>query len=321
MKENSKTVQDEGQEQKLLSELIKQGVTEFTPTLNKTGIRYIEAEEIWKNDDTIQVTNTLKHLEKKGELVSTFLDRILTCPDCDSPHVYSKYACPKCDSINVEYTELLEHMKCGYIGSKDQFTKDSSLICPGCQTELVDEAIQYRVIGNAYQCEKCGNRFDAPKVIHFCQQCQKNFTYREAKYVKIYSYKISDKTMDKFAKDLPLFESVAEILRENQYDPQFHVKLTGTSGVEHPFDIVAKRKNTLLVATVSLSGDTNDAVSLFGKKMDINPTKAFLIDMSDHEDLLSLSKVYGITILKGGNEKQLKKALRDFLATLDSNKN
>ncbi|MEE8322517.1 MAG: hypothetical protein V3R57_02685, partial [Candidatus Bathyarchaeia archaeon] len=92
MKKNSKTVQDEGQEQKLLSELIKQGVTEFTPTLNKTGIRYIEAEETWKNDDTIQVTNTLKHLEKKGELVSTFLDRILTCSDCDSPHVYSKYA-------------------------------------------------------------------------------------------------------------------------------------------------------------------------------------------------------------------------------------
>jgi uncharacterized OB-fold protein len=319
MKENSETVQDE--EQKLLSKLIKQGVLEFTPTLNKTGIRYVEVEETWKNDDPTQVKGTLENLERKGALVSTFMDRILTCPDCDSPQVYSKYACPKCDSINVEYTELLEHMKCGYMGSKNKFIKGSSLICPGCQAELVDEAVQYRVIGNCYQCEKCGHRFDAPKVIHFCQQCQKSFTYREAKYIKIYTYKISDQIMDKFAKDLPLFESVAEILREKKFDTQFHVKLTGTSGVQHPFDIVAKRKDILLVANVSLSGDTNDAVSLFGKKMDINPTAAFLIDLSDHKELLSLGKVYGITILKGGNEEQLKKGLRDSLAILGSNRN
>ena len=313
--------QDENQEQELLSRLIKRGVLELKPTLNKVGVHYVEAEETWKTADSVQVKGALENLERKGALVSKFIDRVLTCPDCGSPEVYSKYACPKCNSINVEYTELLEHMKCGYMGSKDNFIKGSSLVCPECQAELVDDAVQYRRIGNCYQCKKCGYCFDTPEVIHFCQQCKRSFTHREAKYIKIYAYKIADETINKFAKDLPLFESVGEILREKGFDTQFHAQLTGTSGVQHPFDIVAKRKGVLLVADVSLTGNKNDAVSLLGKKMDVNPTECLLIDLSDRKELLSLGKVYGITILKGGNEKQLKRGLRDFLAILDSNRN
>jgi len=332
MKQKPKTVQedaqkiqidatDENQEQKLLGKLIKRGVLELTPTLNKTGIRYVEAEETWKTNDSLQVKQTLENLEKKGALIPKFIDRVLTCPDCGSPEVYSKYACPKCNSINVDYTELLEHMKCGYIGSKSKFIKDSSLVCPGCQAELVDDAVQYRVIGNCYQCEKCGHRFDTPEIIHFCQQCQRSFTHREAKYIKIYAYKIADETINKFGKDLPLFESVGETLRENGFDTQFHAKIEGTTGVQHSFDIIAKKEKVLLVIDVSLSGDKNDAVSLLGKKMDVNPTQSVLIDMSNREELASLGKVYNITVFKGANEKELRNELRSFLASLTSTKN
>ena len=330
MKQTPKTVQEDAQkiiidaqeeEQKLLGKLIKRGVLELTPTLNKAGIRYVDAEETWKDADPAQVKSALENLERKGVLVPKFIDRVLTCPDCSSPEVYSKYACSKCNSINVEYTELLEHMKCGYIGSKNKFIKGSSMICPGCQAELVDDAVQYRRIGNCYQCEKCGYRFDTPEIIHFCQQCKRSFTHREAKYIKIYAYKIADETINKYGKDSPLFESVGEILRENGFDTQFNAQLDGASGVKHPFDIVAKRKDILLVADVSLTGDKNDAISLLGKKMDVNPTKSFVIDLSDRKELLSLGKVYDMTILKGANEKELRNKLRSFLASLTSTKN
>jgi len=329
MKQTPKTVQEDAQkiiidvqeeEQKLLGKLIKRGVLELTPTLNKVGIRYVEAEETWKDADPAQVKSALENLERKGALVSKFIDRVLTCPDCSSPEVYSKYACSKCNSINVEYTELLEHMKCGYIGSKNKFIKDSSLVCPGCQAELVDAAVQYRVIGNCYQCEKCEYRFDTPDIIHFCQQCKRSFTHREAKYIKIYTYKIADETISKFGKDLPLYESVEEILRENGFDTQFNAKIDGASGVQHPFDITAKKEKVLLVIDVSLSGDKNDAVSLLGKKMDVNPTQSLLIDMSNRKELVSLGKVYDITVFKGANEKELRNELRSFLTSLTSTK-
>jgi hypothetical protein len=323
MNQSSETVQMDPEVQKLLGKLIKRGVLEFRPALTREGIHYVEIEMDLKDADSVYIEDMLQNLEKQGILEPKVVDRVLTCPDCGSPEVYSKYACPKCDSHNVEYTELVEHTKCGYIGSKDKFMKGSSLVCPGCQAKFVEElkAIAFREIGNCYQCEKCGQRFDKPEVIHFCQQCKRSFTHREAKYIKIFAYKIANETINKFSKDLPLFDSVEEILREKVFDIQFHAQLTGKSGVQHPFDIVAKRKNILLVADVSLTGDKNDAVSLLGKKMDVNPTEALLIDLSDHKELLSLGKVYGITILKGGNEKQLKRELRNFLDILDSNKN
>ena len=322
MNQTSETVQTDPEVQKLLGKLIKRGVLELKPTLNRKGIHYVEIEKNLKDADSIYVEDMLQDLANQGVLEPKFIDRVLTCPDCSSPEVYSKYACPKCDSFNVDYTKLLEHMKCGFFGSKDKFMKGSSLVCPRCQVKFVEEfkAIAFREIGCCYQCEKCGHRFDKPEVIHICQQCKRSFTHREAKYVKIYAYKIADETINKLSKDLPLFESVGEILREKGFDTQFNLQLTGASGVQHPFGIVAKRKGVLLVADVSITGDKNDAVSLLGKKMDVNPTEVLLIDLSDRKELLPLGEVYGITILKGGNEKQLKRELRNFLAILDSNR-
>ncbi|NIO36987.1 hypothetical protein GTO27_04715, partial [Candidatus Bathyarchaeota archaeon] len=171
-------VQIEDLERELLVKLIKRGVLEIKPRLSVGGVRYTEAEKALETDDSTQVRDVLRNLERKGALVAQFLDRVLTCPECGSPEVFSKYACPKCKSINVEFTELLEHMKCGYMGSKDDFLKDLSMVCPRCQTELVDDALQYRRVGDCYKCEKCGHCFDTPEVIHICQQCKRSFTHR-----------------------------------------------------------------------------------------------------------------------------------------------
>lgn len=310
-------VQNEDLERELLVRLIKRGVLEITPHLSGVGVRYTEAEKALETDDSTQVRAVLSNLERKGALVAQFLDRVLTCPECGSPEVFSKYACPKCNSINVEFTELLEHMKCGYMGSRDDFLKDLSMVCPRCQTELVDDTLQYHRVGDCYKCEKCGHCFDTPEVIHICQQCKRSFTHREAKYIKIFAYKISEEITKEFLRELPLFESVEEILHEKHYDTQFHTQLTGASGVQHSFDIVAKRESVLLVADVSLAGDKKDAISLLGKKTDVKPTECMIIDLSDRDELLSLGKIYGITIIKGGNEKKLRKDLRNVLDRLN----
>lgn len=312
-----KNVQDEDLERELLVKLIKRGVLELKPRLSNVGVHYIEAEKTLETDDSTQVRDVIKNLERKGALVAQFLDRVLLCPECGSPEVFSKYACPRCSSINVEFTELLEHMECGYMGSKDNFLEGSSLVCPRCQTELFDDALQYRMVGDCCRCEKCGHCFDTPEVIHICQQCKRSFTHREAKYIKIFAYKISEEITNEFMGELPLFESVEEIFHEKHYDTQFRTQLTGESGVQHPFDIVAKRESVLLVVDVSLAGEKKDAVSLLGKKTDVKPTECMIIDLSDRDELPSLGKIYGITILKGGNEKKLRKDLRNVLDRLN----
>ena len=69
--------QEEDEVEDLLRKLIRKGVLELRPSLDKAGVRYVEAEEAW-NVDSARVKSMLVGLEKKGILKSEFLDRVLT---------------------------------------------------------------------------------------------------------------------------------------------------------------------------------------------------------------------------------------------------
>ena len=312
------TRQDEpNNEHELLSKLVKGGVIELRPVLSSDGIHYPEMEEILKSGPK-HAKNQLQELVKRGILEARFIDRVLTCPNCSSPEVYNKFTCSKCNSYNVEYIQLLEHMKCGYIGSRGTFRKNSDLICPNCKTPLGEEATHYRVIGKCFQCEKCNYRFDKPDNTYVCQKCGRNFTYQDAKYVKIHVYKITDKTIADISKDQSILESAKEIFENNGFKVQLNAQIMGVSGVQHHFDMLAESGQVSIVIDISVTGSKNDMISLLGKKVDINPTEAVIIDLSKSDELPPLGKVYNITVFKMANKYDLPKHLKLFLTNLRS---
>jgi len=313
-------VQIDTETRRLLSELIKEGVFELKPTLDIGGVHYVEIEKNLKGLDLIHVRNLLQNLERQGVVESDFTDRVLTCPDCGSPEVYSKYACPKCDSYNAEYTKLVEHMKCGYISSEDKFIEGSLLVCPGCKARFTEDSkdADYREIGSGYQCEKCGYRFDKPEVVHFCQKCQRTFTYQDAKYIKIFTYKMTEETVNDFRRDLPIAEQIEKILTNKEFKVQLHSRISGASGVQHSFDILAEKNEIRLVIDISITGNRNDMISLLGKKVDVHPTKAVIIDLSNLDELSLLGKVYDIAVFKSASNEHLSACFENLLAVFDS---
>ena len=306
---------DDNELQELLRALIKKGISELRPMLDKHAIRYVTAEEAW-NVDSAQAKNTIRTLEERGLLKPEPVGRALTCPKCGSPEVHSKYACPKCMSQNVEFTELLEHIKCGDIGSRASFTKGSLLTCPRCNTILTNKSADYRVIGNFFQCEKCGHRFDKPDVLHICQNCGTTSSYQEAKYIKIFSYKIADETLRGFQKELPILKNVKKALVDNGFKVQLQAKITGSSGVQCPFDVLAEKNAVRLVIDISTTGDKNDIIALLAKKVDVNPTEAIMIDLSNLDALASLGKVFGIVVFKTTIGQNLPDGFQSFLVSL-----
>ena len=304
-------------EQELISTLIKRGNTELTPTFDKEGIRYPRVEEILKSGPN-EVRLALKKLAKRGVLDARFVDRVLTCPNCSSSEVHNKYTCPKCSSFNVEYTQLLEHMKCGYMGPRDTFEKEITLVCPNCRTQLREEALDYRVIGNCFQCEKCNYRFDKPDNLHICGKCGRKFSYQDAKYVKVFAYRITDKTLADLGKDHVILESIKEIFETIGCNVQLHAGVVGISGVEHHFDVLAEREKIRIVIDISIAGAKNDMISLLGKKVDVNPTEAIIIDLSKSDELSQLGKVYNITVFKVANKYDLAKHFSLLLKDIHS---
>lgn len=300
-----------------LGVLIKKGVFEIKPSLDKSGVRYVDAESAW-NVDSGRAKNILKSLTEKGVLKAEYVDRVLTCPKCGSPDVHSKYACPRCKSYDVEFTELVEHTKCGNIGSKVGFIKGSSMVCPRCKAGLTEKGVDYRTIGNFYQCEKCGNRFDKPDVIHICQNCGTTSTYQEAKYLKTFVYRVSEEAMKDPQRELPILESIKRTLTNRGFKVQSHTTARGTSGVQSPFDVLALKSRILLVIDVSVTGSKNDIIALLAKKVDVNPTKAIIIDLSTSEELTSLGQVFGIAVFKATTDEDVPADFDSFLRSLDS---
>lgn len=298
-----------------LRKLIKEGILVLTPTLSKQMIHYADAEETWKVDSA-KAKRVITRLVEEGLLKSEFADHVLVCPKCGSPEVHSKYTCPKCGAYDVEFTELVEHKKCGNIGSKESFTKGSSLVCPHCQVELTRETSDYRIIGNFYECSKCGHRFDKPEVTHICQNCGANSTYRDAKYIKTFAYRVAEGAMKVFQAELPVLGNIKRILLDKGFKAQLHAKVTGTSGVQSPVDVLADRGKVRLIIDISTTGNKNDIIALLAKKVDVNPTSAMIVDLSASDELTSMGKVFGITVFKSESDQNLPSSFGSFVRLL-----
>jgi len=85
---------------------------------------------------------------------------------------------------------------------------------------------------------------------------------------------------------------------------------------EHTFELLAEKKGTRVVIDASLTGSKNDMIAFLGKKIDVKPTKALLIDLSSSDELIPLEKVYDITVFKAQSVYSLQDQFRNFLETL-----
>jgi DNA-directed RNA polymerase subunit M/transcription elongation factor TFIIS len=301
----------------LIRKLVQNGVLQLNPTLEKAAVRYVEAEAAW-SAGSAQVKVLLDDLVKSNFLKKEPLDRVLTCPHCGSPEMHSKYACPRCKSDDVEFTELIEHIKCGNIGSKETFLKGNSLVCPRCNTVLTEDSPDNRIIGNFYQCEKCGHRFDRPDVIHICMNCGTLSTHQNAKYRKVFRYLIPDEIVQKLQKELPVLKSIKHKLTDKGFNVQTNVRIKGVSGAESVFDILAEKEDIRLAIDVSTTGDKKDLIALLAKKVDVNPTQTAFVDLSGSGIEDNLAKVYGISVLKTASDHTVLEGFDQFLKTLEN---
>lgn len=246
--------------------------------------------------------------------------RAIFCPSCDSPHVYSKYACPSTRSIFVRKVRLLNHKHDGFHGRFEEFEENGRLVCPKCQQDLGDpedkstwdETLQE--IGYSFECEENGKRFEKPLVLHHCVSCDEMFDYKTARYVPLKAYTVTKQAYDEVVKKTEideLVEPVVNYLKGNNLEIRYGLEIKGTSGSLHEFDLAALQDNSLLVMDYSL-GESDKLVSLLGKKLDIPGVEAALIDFSDNEELFNLGKVYNIPIIDTG-KKDWSKTIDEIL--------
>jgi len=291
-----------------LKYLSESGQIRLEPFVSPEGVIY---KNLWTEHlDWKQVLFFLTTLTKKGFLNEVDYDRAIFCPTCDSPHVYSKYACPVDRSIFIKKITLLQHVSDGFQGEKEVFEREDRLICPQCGEDLGhahdsgtrDETL--REIGFSFECEKSGHKFERPLVLHFCPDCGSMFDYKTAHYVRLYAYSLTDKAKTFLQENLDVKMKLApliQLLESEGFETSHNVEISGVSGSNHMFDLTAERNGSTILFDYGF-GDSNKLVSLLGKKMDLPGREAVLIDFSADSELGNLGKVYNIPILEVGQE-------------------
>jgi len=301
---------------KILEYLVWNTGTILSPAILPTDeIAYPQVETILGKDSpaTEKQLRLLKIMTDANVLVTELVDMVPTCPTCGSKQVSTRYICPQCYTFDITKTFLFEHLKCGKVGSSDEFSKEEKIICPKCQTVLRDFGVEYRSVGAWYKCNRCSHSFNSPSHSHFCRPNHHEFTSDAVRLVSLCQYRINPENAEEIKLRVLVYAEAIAQLENLGLTVLAPCSLPGKSGQSQAFDIVLKHQKKgwrdeekTLVIDIKIDKESTgtEAVKNFHAKVkDAKPTESWLVTVpglnADAETLirnLNLSHAEGATL-------------------------
>jgi len=287
------------------------------------GYRYLDVEKMigLKPDKT---NGFLDSLVLTDILEKELHDMELRCPLCDTPNVSVNYVCPKCASTNIIKTLLLEHPKCGFLGTIVNF--GTPLTCPQCGERL--QKNNYRDAGSVYKCAQCDQQIETPFVEHWCRKCGDKFSFENAIYQPKYAYVPTKSTKMEIIQGVIYPSQVTNAFEEQGFTRESSNKVLGESGLEQTFDLAFKGYGLQLYVDIyfSLSPMTEiDLLKNYAKMRDVKATSenvdVFLLVLPElAKDAETLGKTYNLNLVTGKKPNivlsKLRKALEEKVPML-----
>ena len=279
------------------------------------GYRFPKIEEIVGGPE--ETFNALEELASEGVLIKKHFRNHLQCPYCGSLNLNALPTCLNCGSFNVKKTSLVEHLRCGYIGSEELFRKDGKLVCPSCGMELKRLGEDYRNVGTWFECKDCGLKFDTLNISLACLNCGKVFPVRDSNIKEFYIYVLSEEMEKRRIKEEELVKPVVLLFEEEGYIVSPTGVVTGVSGASHRFDVVAEKDGERVLVDIIRSNQAVGEFSVlhvFVKSLDVGNSKSILIVIPDLTETASkLANQYNLKIIKAKNIKEAVTNLREIL--------
>lgn len=275
---------------KILEFLLRNGGTVLSPTILATDdITYPEVETILGDGPagSGRQLQLLKTMTEASLLVVELVDKVPTCPTCGSHQLSTRYICPHCFNVDITKTFLFEHLKCGKVGSSDEFTRDEKVICPKCQTVLHDFGVEYRSVGAWYKCNRCNHSFSTPSHSHFCRQMHHEFTSDAVQLVPLFQYRINPERAEEIKLKVLVYAEAITQLENLGLTVLAPYSLPGKSGQTQSFDIAIQQpkkgwrgeaKTLVIDINIDKQPTGTETVKKFHAKVkDAKPSESWLI--------------------------------------------
>ena len=283
---------------------------EIKPIIHlEKGIEYPELKNFPEWSEKIEKLIDLKFVERE------IVDRVIECPKCGSIHVGTRYKCPSCSSINMVRTSIIQHITCGYVDTEIRFKRvfekgKEMLVCPNCGIRLRELDVDYRILGEIFECLDCGRRADRPKIEFICRNCDTTFDILTANYKPVYMFKITEKGIEHITSGDLVRKLMFVALRKAGFETETNVELKGISGVNHRFDIVIKSSGTPIISIDyrPSSGDetqVTDLLAHIAKYMDFPGIQYVYVSNKISENVIRVASSQGINLVHGGSIEEI----------------
>lgn len=241
---------------RLLEELLIGNITEVKPSIDlslKLGFAYPQVEGLLSLS-TSQAHELMESLTASGLLEKHPHNRLLFCPECQSPNLKAGDGCPKCYSWNIARGRILEHLQCGNLSLEDEYISENRYICPKCHRELKFLGTDYQSLGINYQCHGCKSIFSQPLTTWHCLNCSRFFLEKDVVETFVYSYRLNEDKRRWLEFELGVKERLLDFLKSRGYEVAEGAALNGASksGTGHAFDIVARRDDGFITHTIAI---------------------------------------------------------------------
>jgi len=235
--------------QLLLNNLLKtEGFTIEEGLESRTLLRYPKIEQILGlRSETLE--EQIRLLMELGVLEKKEIKRVTCCPKCQGISMRPSRRCPSCGSEQITRSELLEHLKCGHIGSAEEFTGKEGLLCPKCGRKMIQIGVDHRRVGPMYVCS-CGQRFSVPVETWICSECGNEFSLDQLSTRPLHAYYLLENKKAEIRGLLFDLKPLVEYFSEMQFQVTSPGLVVGFSGAEHRYDLLgidASRKRSVVV--------------------------------------------------------------------------
>ncbi len=145
--------------------------------------------------DEEQLAEDLATLAERGYLERIFVERLMTCPKCESHSVNVHEACVTCASANLSVIKSYFHFRCGFIGPEKAFSLEpDGMRCPKCRILLVDRGATFDSPGDFFECNACTAMFQQPQMAVRCLSCGGLYlgpALAELRHRDVYAYRLT----------------------------------------------------------------------------------------------------------------------------------
>ena len=221
-----------------IAEIRENKISRYEPLIKpEGGLTYTG----FSDHDFARQLDILKTLQVLGIVKEEPFDYIRKCSRCDHHGMVVKVACPACGSTNTDQGKVIEHLTCGNIDLESKFqTAEGGLACSKCKKKLKAIGVDYVKPGSYCSCLSCKTLSPEGRMQFICLNCGSSLAKEEMKLEPLAAYSVDQEAVAKYL-DKTGFQfhlSIVDALRSRGVNAAPRAEVTGSSQVQHTFDIV-----------------------------------------------------------------------------------